>query len=149
MHQIRRNIQLAVSISRCKVSSSSRSNIFKKPGTRMAEEEALPSSSAEEGRSFISVDSSLPHTGQPQSQKKRQKALRVLTWNVLCSNSGQPNYFTYCKAEDLQFSNRSAKILKTTQNVRPAIFCLQELDKIAPGHRHGYTKELQSFGYGA
>ncbi|CAD8052648.1 unnamed protein product [Paramecium sonneborni] len=64
---------------------------------------------------------------QPQFINFRH-TISILSYNILAAIYCEQQYFSYAQNQNLQFANRSAKIINQLKNFNPDIFCLQEVD---------------------
>ena len=66
--------------------------------------------------------------------------VRLATYNVLCSELGDPKYFTNCKPSDLDADTRFSRILSQlrTELQRGAVVCLQEVSRSWASRLHAF-----------
>ena len=69
--------------------------------------------------------------------------VRVVTYNVLCSHLGGPDWFTACKPEDLKPAMRLERVLAKleVEIAKDSVICLQEVSMTWAGARdtHAHT----------
>jgi hypothetical protein len=63
--------------------------------------------------------------------------VRVVTYNVLCSHLGGPDWFQACKPEDLKPSTRLERVLAKleVEMAKDSVICLQEVSMTWAGAR--------------
>jgi hypothetical protein len=95
-----------------------------------------------------------PGQGQPNFALRRGCTARVATYNVLCSELSEPDYFTKCSPADLDPETRYRRVLARLgpEMERNAVICLQEVSREWAGRLHSFFAQrgyhLVVDGYG-
>lgn len=77
---------------------------------------------------------------QEKFATRRGCIARVATYNVLCSELSEPDYFTHCDPKNLDAETRYARVIARLgpEMERNAIICLQEVSRQWAGQLHSY-----------
>jgi hypothetical protein len=81
-----------------------------------------------------------PGQGQPNFALRRGCTARVATYNVLCSELAEPDYFTHCDPANLDADTRYARVVARLgpEMERNAVICLQEVSREWAGRLHSF-----------
>jgi len=66
-----------------------------------------------------------------EDDEDRKSGLRIVSYNVLAQKKAKTTQFPYCRKSDLNWAERSAKLLKEVLEDNPDVVCLQEVDRFS------------------